>query len=429
MMESGDIPEEVLKRMKERGIDPSQFGKGREQAKENEVKQGELEPAKEELATEDTESFTVKLDSEYEALRSSIDFSQYADLATLQDGQGKQDLREMQNEILTTKEDLELARTTLKGTQKLFEKNFANRSELDRDQATFNRLKLRYEKNNTDDALYKKYEFVKQAETFLSEYEERLMDLQRIDTENRIELEQAKQRVQYKRKSWSHEERELEELREQIAACKMYAERPGLIVYGGGGNTGGRYGGQNDQIEEGSSVRERQTIMNIPDMTSMAVKVQIHESAVQKVLVGQKVRMRVQAKNDVLMTGSVEKVSAVADSANRWMSPDLKEYRTTVLIDGEYEWLKPGMSADVSIIVNELEDVLYVPIDAVKYFGDSDRAVYVAGSNGPERRIVTTGSFSDNFIEIVEGLSEGERVYLHIPDSMRNDTNIMSTAI
>ncbi len=428
MIESGNIPADVLKRMKERGIDVSLFGKGSGQAVEKKEEEQEKAPTEEELASVSTESLTVKLDSQYEALRNSIDFSKYADLATLQDGQGKQELRNKENQILTTKEHLELARTTLKGTKDLFEQNFANRSELDRDQASFNSLKLQHEANITENELYKKYEFVKQAEQFLSEYEERLMDLQRMHTENFAELTKAKTRLLYKEKSWQKEERELEEISEQIVACKMYAERPGLIVYGGG-NKSTRWGGQNDQIEEGSSVRERQTIMNIPDMTSMAVKVQIHESAVQKVVPDQLVRMRVEAQPDVLITGYVERVSAVADSGNMWMQPDLKEYPATVIIDGEYQWLRPGMSAAVEIIVEQLEEVLYVPIYAVTYFGDSERAIYVAGAGGPERRIVETGSFSVDFIEILEGLSEGELVYLSVPDSMRTDENLMSTAL
>ena len=57
-------------------------------------------------------------------------------------------------------------------------------------------------------------------------------------------------------------------------------------------------------------------------------------------------------------------------------------------------------------------------------FGDP-----VAGAGGPERRIVETGSFSVDFIEILEGLSEGELVYLSVPDSMRTDENLMSTAL
>jgi multidrug efflux pump subunit AcrA (membrane-fusion protein) len=139
--------------------------------------------------------------------------------------------------------------------------------------------------------------------------------------------------------------------------------------------------------------------------------------------------MRVEAQPDVLITGYVERVSAVADSGNMWMQPDLKEYPATVIIDGEYQWLRPGMSAAVEIIVEQLEEVLYVPIYAVTYFGDSERAIYVAGAGGPERRIVETGSFSVDFIEILEGLSEGELVYLSVPDSMRTDENLMSTAL
>lgn len=124
--------------------------------------------------------------------------------------------------------------------------------------------------------------------------------------------------------------------------------------------------------------------------------------------------MSVDAFPDDPLTGTVSRVAVVADSANSFMNPDLKVYPTTINIDGTHEWLRPGMSAEVEILVDRLEDVVYVPMQAVTYY-DDQRVVYVAGRGAPQRRPIEVGSFSDSFIEIVSGLEEGEQVLLLPP--------------
>ena len=161
-------------------------------------------------------------------------------------------------------------------------------------------------------------------------------------------------------------------------------------------------------------MRERQAILTIPDMREMAVQVNIHESAVQRVAVGQSVSVSIDAFPDERLTGVVTKVAVVADSANSFMNPDLKVYPTTIKIDGVHEWLRPGMSAEVEILVDRLQDVVYVPLQAVSYF-DNKRVVYIARNGDPEMREVETGTFSDSFIEIRSGLRAGEEVLLLAP--------------
>jgi len=149
-------------------------------------------------------------------------------------------------------------------------------------------------------------------------------------------------------------------------------------------------------------------------MREMAVKTNIHESAVQRVAVGQSVEVSIDAFPDLSLTGVVTKVAVVADSANAFMNPDLKVYPTTIKIDGVHDWLRPGMSAEVEILVDQLSDIVYVPVQAVTYWDDK-RVVYVDNGGDPERREVETGTFSDSFIEIRSGLREGEEVLLLPP--------------
>ena len=146
----------------------------------------------------------------------------------------------------------------------------------------------------------------------------------------------------------------------------------------------------------------------------MAVKVNIHESAVQRVAVGQRATVGIDAFPDQRLEGVVTKVAVVADSTNSFMNPDLKVYPTTIKIDGIHDWLRPGMSAEVEILVDRLEDVVYVPLQAVTY-QDGKRVVYVRGVGGAQPREVEVGTFSESFIEIRSGLSAGEEVLLLPP--------------
>ena len=180
------------------------------------------------------------------------------------------------------------------------------------------------------------------------------------------------------------------------------------------------YFGNQEPIREGATVRERQTIITIPDLRRMGVNVKIHESYIKKIKEGQKAHITVDAFPDQPLTGKVTKVGVLPDSQNRWLNPDLKVYLTTVTIDGTNTWVKPGMSAKVEILVDHLEDVVYVPVQAIVPDGGKQFCYIVRGSE-PERREVTTGEFNDEFIEIKKGLKAGERVWLNPPESEAGD--------
>jgi len=110
----------------------------------------------------------------------------------------------------------------------------------------------------------------------------------------------------------------------------------------------------------------------------------------------------------------VHRISVLPDAQNRWMNPDLKVYATVIYIDGAAEWLKPGMSAEVEIIVDNLEDVVQVPLQAVN-LESNEQVCYVNTAAGPQRRVVETGPYSSAMIVINKGVSPGEEVLLRSP--------------
>ena len=161
-------------------------------------------------------------------------------------------------------------------------------------------------------------------------------------------------------------------------------------------------------------MRERQTLIELPDVSQMIAELKVHEAEIKKVRVGQIAVVEVDAVADRKFYGRVKRVSPVADSGSRWSNTALKVYKTEIEIQGDDLGLKPSMSASATIIVADLEDVLYVPLHAVRNQG-AVRYVWLATASGPEARPVELGLNDFQWVEIKSGLEEGDRVYLAVP--------------
>ncbi len=363
------------------------------------------------------------MDDSYMAIRDKLDFTQYADINMLEDGEAKQQLRSLQDDLQVAQEELLLSQDRIAGQRRLESRGFITPTELEAEELNLNKANNKMEQEETSLKLYIQYTFPKDAEEKLSDYENAVMSYQRQVKENIAEKAQEAARYSSAERKFNLERVKLADVNEQIELATIIAQRPGLVVYGAADQNSMRFRSNSQEaIQEGATVRERQSILTIPDMREMAVKVNIHESAVQRVAVGQLVKVSVDAFPDEQLTGVVIKVAVVADSANSFMNPDLKVYPTTIKIDGTHDWLRPGMSAEIDILVRSLEDVVYVPIQAVTYF-DDERVVYVSNRGRTERREIEVGTFSDSYIEILSGLEAGEEVLLLPPQQSLRDAS------
>ena len=348
----------------------------------------------------------------------TIDFSKYARAELLGDGSAKQQLRKLEDDFLIATQELSQAQIKLAGTERLYSSNFVTKTELDSDKLSVKRSEVKVAASQTALDLYNKYEFAKAAEEFVSKYDESLRSLERSRKEAISKLAQARARLKSAEGRFRIGTEQLQELYQQMSNCVIRAQRPGLVVYGRGDDR--RFSGPEEQIREGATVRERQSIITIPDMTHMAVKLKIHESHIKKVKKGLKARIQVDAFPNEKLDGEVLKVGVLPDSQDRWMNPDMKVYVTSVAVEGMHEWLKPGMSAKVEILVQELPDVIYVPIQAIVPM-KGKQYCFVANGGAPEERGVEVGEFNDEFIEIKRGLKEGERSR-GAPEGVEKDT-------
>ena len=198
----------------------------------------------------------------------------------------------------------------------------------------------------------------------------------------------------------------------QIQACRLVAPQAGEVVYASQNNS---RGSEPVVIEEGAAVRERQAIINLPDVENMKIDARIHESKISRIVIGQPVEIEVDALPGQPYRGVLATVSSVPTPGS-WPNTDLKEYETAIEIKDDIarvKMLKPGMNAECRIIVEDRkEPVLQIPIQAViatsgHYFS------YVAVGSKAERRELKIGDTNDESMEILDGIAEGESVIMN----------------
>ncbi len=341
-----------------------------------------------------------------------IDFTPFLDQEADSDGEAQQKRRQLEDELLLRRSELAVAKQKAEASVRLAERKFIAQSQLENDQVTLEKVELAVKTAETQLALFRKYEFSKQCSTLVAAYQEALNKLQRTIRANRSRTAQAETRFTTAKRRYEMELTQREGLEHQLTACVIKAAQPGLVAYGDLNATPAY--NYNYPIEEGATVRLRQTMLTIPDMSRMGVRVNVHESQVKKVRIGQPVKVRVDAEPGKELDGRVAELAVLPDSSSSRYTPNLKVYPCTVHIDGYHPWMKPGMNAKVEIIVDQLADVLYVPVQSIEVEEDQ-HFCYIDNRGTLERREISTGLFNDEFIEVRSGLNGGEAVALALP--------------
>jgi HlyD family secretion protein len=235
-----------------------------------------------------------------------------------------------------------------------------------------------------------------------------LVDYTKDKTIKELESDVEKARSDELAKKATHElevgkEKKLER---QIAACKILAPSDGLVVYAN--DPSRAFMSNTPQVEEGAQVRERQKIFSLPDISLMQVNTKVHESHINKVKKGMKAKVRVDAFSNELLDGEVTDVAALPDTAS-FFSSDIKVYTTKVKILSPLPGLRPGMNAEVTIEVNQLDKVLMVPVLAVLEFNSKVHLTKKIDGRFVQKEIVL-GLSNEKFVEIKSGAKEGEIV-------------------
>ena len=217
------------------------------------------------------------------------------------------------------------------------------------------------------------------------------------------DIETASAKVDSDKNSYNINLNREKRYRAQLANCKIVAPQDGQVVYA---NQDSRRMSESEMIKEGSTVRQRQVLIRLPDKTQMQVKTMINESNISSVKTGMPAIISFDSIPGREIKGEVVKVNLYPEIV--WMS-SAKDYVTLVKINENLEELRSGLTAQVRIIADRQENVLMVPVHCVTEYGN--KKYCLTFNNGVWGcKEVTLGASNEKQVIITRGLEEGDVV-------------------
>lgn len=246
------------------------------------------------------------------------------------------------------------------------------------------------------------------------EYQEAQLSLEKARTEYNNHLAKIEQKkkefaaeLQVKTIDKQKLQVQLDRAKSNLDGMRIKAPADGMVLYA-------EHWEGRRKMQIGDVVWGGWPIVRLPDLTDMEVLAMVNEVDGPKLSIGSRCEIRLDSYPDTLITGAVKEISQTAIKAG-WMSK-AKIFRVTVSLDRTVtEIMKPGMSAQVAVIVNETDAQLLIPRSAVKFEGETANVVRLESNGKPneQRQIAVTilGADALNYVVASNGaLKEGDKI-------------------
>jgi len=196
---------------------------------------------------------------------------------------------------------------------------------------------------------------------------------------------------------------------DELERTQLRAPQDGLAVYGSRGSSG-------EKIHAGMMTWAGESLLSLPDMSTMIVDTQANEIDIGKVRIGAPVVVKLEAYPGAVFHGKVIDIGTVArvKKSQAGAATSIKVFDVRVQVEDKDARVKPGLTAVVDIIAEEQRGVLTVPLSAV-VARPGGPVVFVANRRDVEERRVVLGPSNDERVVVKDGLRPGDRVVLEAP--------------
>jgi RND family efflux transporter MFP subunit len=364
---------------------------------------GKAETAKEEMDI-NVNKADEEVDKAVRALQlAKLDLEKYIH----PEGEYTADLAEKQGALELAKKELKEAEEKLVQFRKSVKKGLFPAEQLRLKEAEFEQKQYAVKRDDAKLTVVIKFTKQRQITELQGKVDDAKKALERAESSKRATIRKGVSDVKAAENTALLEKVTLDRLQKQLDKCQVKSPDDGILVY-----SRDRWWDDSSRIQAGATVFYQQGLFSLPDLEHMQTKVKIHEALVKKVKPGMKAEIRIDAYAGHVLHGTVQSVATLA-SQEGWVDRFTKEYQTIVVVNDLPldAGLKPGFTGETKIFVNEVPSVLIVPVQAVG-LKEREHFCYVVGPHGIEARAIKVGENNDRFVEIKEGLEEGERVVL-----------------
>lgn len=152
----------------------------------------------------------------------------------------------------------------------------------------------------------------------------------------------------------------------------------------------------------------------LPDVSSLRISARVDETERGRIAIKQSVTAQLDAIPDRQFTGNIEQISTIAtiDFSAGWPIP--RNFNLEIALDQTDTRLKPGMTAELTVVVDRVPDALSIPSEA-SFQKSGQTVAYVWEGSKFQEHVIDIGRRSLNRILVAKGLRAGDRVALKDP--------------
>ena len=319
-------------------------------------------------------------------------------------GDAYQQFRDAALEIQRADSALEQAKTDFQDMDVLLARGFVTKNDYDTKELNVTEAERKLESAKLAYEILLTYTYPQTLAEKKQGLTEAQNDLEKTRLRTSVDITTAKTDLSAAQLRRQNRKSRLADMQADFAARTITAPIDGQILYGDPAQPWWR-----DHITVGGQIWQGIRLFTIPDTTSIVAQGRLLEMDVDLVKVGQKARITFDALRGVTLTGSVSKVAEYASQDDRRGLTSAKGFDIQISLDPTDVVVKPGMTCQAEIISDSIPDALYVPVLSVFSKGAKKVCYLVDGENTTPVE-VTTGRASDKFVEILSGLSAGQKV-------------------
>lgn len=220
------------------------------------------------------------------------------------------------------------------------------------------------------------------------------------------QVAQAVTKVKIAEAEYNKQYKEVNDYKELLKGFTIKAPADGMVIYDR------EWDGRKKTV--GSNVYAWDPVVaTLPDLSIMESATFVNEIDIQKVKVGQKVTVGLDAMADKSLTGEV---TSVANVGEQRPNSEANVFEVIVLVNETDTTLRPNMTTSNEVLVAEKKDVLFVPLECL-HARDTVSFVFAQKGSKLVGKEVQTGLMNENYAEILQGLSEEDKIYLSVPPS------------
>lgn len=157
-------------------------------------------------------------------------------------------------------------------------------------------------------------------------------------------------------------------------------------------------------VKKGQIASNGQVAVTMVDLDRVYIQIDLTEDVVNRLELNQEVEVSIPAAFEGVKTCTVDYISPTADVGN-------KLYSVKVYIDNEDKKIRPGMNGEVNLNIDKIESTIVVNSNAV-LDDEGEKVVFVVEDDRAVRRVVELGFDNGEYVEVKEGLVEGENLII-----------------